>query len=92
MSGRQLDPRQSNIGRGVASSALDNDGRQVIALTRIQESVIGQSSGRNNARYVAAYKSLRFLGVLHLVTDRRAESRGDQFLQIVVQLCLEPLP
>ena len=64
------------------------DGRQVIALARIQQGVVGHGAGRDDPRHLAPHQALGQLGVFDLLADRRPHAGGDQLAQVAFQLVM----
>ena len=77
--GRKLDP-------GQARRIARRDGRQEIALARIEQGVVGHGAGRDDPRHLAAHQALGQLGVFDLLADGRPHAGGDQLAQIALQL------
>ena len=78
---RKLDPGQPH---GVAR----RHGRQKVARPRIEQGIVGDGAGRNDARHLAAHQPLGQLGVFDLFANGRPQSGGDQLAQVAVQLVI----
>ena len=78
--GRQLHPGQPR------RAFAEHDRRQVVARARIEQGVVGDRAGGDDARHFAPHEALGLPGVFDLVADRHAQAGGDQLAQVAFEL------
>ena len=80
------EPAGGDFHPGQPDRIARRDGGQVVALAGIEEGVVGDRAGRDDACHFALDQTLGQLGVFDLFADGRAEAGGDEFAQVAFQL------
>ena len=60
--------------------------RQVVARARVEQRVVGDRAGRDDAGHLAAHETFGRLGVFDLVADGHSQPGSDQLAQVAFEL------
>ena len=74
------------LGPSQAGRLADDNRRQIIALARVQQRVVGERAGADDPRHLAPHEPLGLLRVFRLIADGDAQAGGDELAEIAFKL------